>query len=676
MFPFLAVLLCTIGALVLILVISVVHSHASAKRDLDEEIQVRVEQAQEQSDYLHSITEELAARREKIKQEIDRRRKELANVEDHIARLKVQMDQLRSQMEGIESVDDQDEQGRKAKADKIAQLKKQIDARQRELAEEVQRLKNRKPAFSIIPYDGPNGTSRRPVYIECKSDGVVIQPEGIRLSMRDLRPPYGPGNPLDSALRVLRNAYQQRDATFGLNIPPYPLLIVRPDGIESYAMARAAMSGWDDQFGYELIDAEMELAFPPGIPSLANDLQVALDTARKRQDMLLAALPREYVRSKNLEEIDLDSITPDSYRDTSSPEGDGTSWGDDAGEWKMVQEVGGAPTPSNIASQGASRSPQGASSSTQGARSKAVGEFSPLSIPQGLPNTNAGSHPSSQTAQGRPGGSPGAAWAPGDALAYGDTSGSGSASSGGASETGNAASGSEGSSGTSSGNSGSSGGTANAQNSQSRSNAFSSGNAMGNASMSMGGSEAPSDPESEALGNAMRENQRNEESNPKKNSNPSASRQGKSNSETNDSPQRESSNNQDWAIPRHDRKATPVSRSIRIVALEDRWLIRKEDSETQFTTEIELALGPRQARETLEKAVRDRVDSWGLSLPGGYWVPAITIEAANDAQQSVDRLRKMLDGSGVEIRVVPLQAPAARQSPSKISPSRNVPSRR
>ena len=38
LFPFLAVLLCTIGALVLILVLTVANSHASAKREVEDTI--------------------------------------------------------------------------------------------------------------------------------------------------------------------------------------------------------------------------------------------------------------------------------------------------------------------------------------------------------------------------------------------------------------------------------------------------------------------------------------------------------------------------------------------------------------------------------------------------------------------------------------------------------------
>ena len=199
------------------------------------------------------------------------------------------------------------------KAQRIEELRKEIETKKTELAEELAKKKDQSPAFSIIPYDGPNGTSRRPVYIECRETGVVIQPEGIAISIEDLGPPHGPGNPLDAALRVLRNAYQARDANYGITIPPYPLLIVRPDGIHSYALARAAMSGWDDQFGYELIDADMQIAYPDGVPRVAEELNQVIAAAQQRRRGLIAALPARYSRNPYL-----------------GPESDGDSWGDDA----------------------------------------------------------------------------------------------------------------------------------------------------------------------------------------------------------------------------------------------------------------------------------------------------------------------------------------------------------
>ena len=53
-------------------------------------------------------------------------------------------------------------------------------------------------------YEGPNQTRRRPIYLECRDDAVMLQPEGIALSESDFEGPMGPGNPLATALRAAR----------------------------------------------------------------------------------------------------------------------------------------------------------------------------------------------------------------------------------------------------------------------------------------------------------------------------------------------------------------------------------------------------------------------------------------------------------------------------------------
>jgi hypothetical protein len=115
-----------------------------------------------------------------------------------------------------------------------------------------------------------------------------------------------------------------------------------------------------------------------------------------------------------------------------------------------------------------------------------------------------------------------------------------------------------------------------------------------------------------------------------------------------------------WAASRAEGKATPVSRPINVVALKDRWLLRSDVDPNQFDETITMDEGPQQAGNELAKALRKRVDSWGLSVPGGFWSPTLTIESAKDAQQSVARLEKLLEGSGVEIKVVPLKLPNRR----------------
>jgi hypothetical protein len=117
---------------------------------------------------------------------------------------------------------------------------------------------------------------------------------------------------------------------------------------------------------------------------------------------------------------------------------------------------------------------------------------------------------------------------------------------------------------------------------------------------------------------------------------------------------------QDWAASRAAGKATPVTRTINVVALKDRWLLRSDVDPKTFDADINMQGGPQEAGNQLATVLKKRVDSWGLSLPGGYWSPTLTIESASDAQQSVARLQRLLEGSGIEIRVVPLTIPKQR----------------
>jgi uncharacterized protein YoxC len=721
MFPFLAVLLCTIGALVLILVVSVVHSHASAKRDIAVEVTERIEQAKEKSDILESVSEELLARRERVKQEIERRQRELANIEDHIDRLREEMDGLRAKAKAIETSSERDENAKREHELKIEAIKSEIDKKKQELAEKIREQKQRKPAFSIIPYSGNNGTSRRPVYIECRSDGVVIQPEGVAISIQDLRPPHGPGNPLDAALRILRNTYQQRDATYGISTPPYPLLVVRPDGIHTYALARSAMAGWDDQFGYELVEDDMELAFPAGVPSLAAELEKALAIAKRRQESLLASSPARFGRSATEwddEEAPLSGDAPAANRGRT---GNGSQWGDESetangaiseGEssrWRMVQElqpgqvVAAAPSPNSLPAGGHSRStgtpgaqpanpsaPNGqalnslslgtASGGNLAGEYQTVAGQAPTRL-TGLPQTVGSGVSSSQFTSGMSNPSDLAASNPlhGNtntptlaAGSAGNASGGGNAANG-ATATGNTAS-SQGSSaaggsagGTAASGAAASAGNASASQSSNASNAMSAGRANAFSSGSAGAA-AGAGATSSSLDEVEESRQiplptPNGSSASGKDAAqgmPSNARHAKESKSDSDTKPISISAGKGWAVSRAEGKATPVSRPIRIVVLADRWLIRDEDHNSKFDAEILLETGPAQAGKELEQAIRQRVDSWGLSLPGGYWAPTVTMESASDAQQSVQRLQRLLEGSGVDVRVIPLQAPTRK----------------
>ena len=113
----------------------------------------------------------------------------------------------------------------------------------------------------------------------------------------------------------------------------------------------------------------------------------------------------------------------------------------------------------------------------------------------------------------------------------------------------------------------------------------------------------------------------------------------------------------DWATTRMDNRSTPVTRPVRIIVLDDRWLLRNEENPSKYDMESLLEQGPQVAGSQLKEALRDRVESWGPSLPGGYWAPALTAETASDAQKSLTRLQRLLDSSGAILQVQPLTSP-------------------
>lgn len=288
LFPFLAVLLCTMGALVLILMLVVSGAQASALHFAEQSTQ----QAEEVESQLELASQGFQKQLTEAQIELEKKRLALQHLENHIQELLTEMEQLQRTAELADADLRNDEAEKQSQAETISLLEQQLLEAGEKLKQKLDKPEGDKPIFAIIPYDGPNGTLRRPIYLECVEQGIRIQPEGVLLTTEDLEPPYGPGNPLDAALRTIRAHYVP--ANHAVTSTAYPLLVVRPTGIRSYAMARAAMSGWDDQFGYELVGDEVELTYPDGEPGLSVKIDQAIELARERQAALIVAMPQKY----------------------------------------------------------------------------------------------------------------------------------------------------------------------------------------------------------------------------------------------------------------------------------------------------------------------------------------------------------------------------------------------
>ena len=130
-----------IGALVLLLVINVTNSRASARNQVQSELTEAIEEAKERSDYLVSITEELQARRQQVGKQIELRRSELARAEDHIERLEKDLLEAQARLEKLEDMPESSELKANDPA-RIQELKDQIEAQKLRLAEAIAERKD------------------------------------------------------------------------------------------------------------------------------------------------------------------------------------------------------------------------------------------------------------------------------------------------------------------------------------------------------------------------------------------------------------------------------------------------------------------------------------------------------------------------------------------------------
>ena len=278
LFPFLAVLLCTMGSLLVLLVLFSRSARVADRGAADEAADRRRADLELARDDLAWRLEQLQVIRERTAAKLARERLRLAGAEDDSRKLADELAELERVAVALaaEPTAAPDADRESELAARLASAKESLDKARKDAA-------TKPPAYAVVPYQGANGTHRRPLYIECALDGVYLQPEGIRLGPADFEGPPGPGNPLASGLRAAR---EHIAATHGGSADPaaqpYPLLLVRPSGVMAYYAARESIQSWGSEFGYQFIDEDWTLQYPPADPLLAQAEQRAIDESRRR----------------------------------------------------------------------------------------------------------------------------------------------------------------------------------------------------------------------------------------------------------------------------------------------------------------------------------------------------------------------------------------------------------
>ena len=290
-FPFLAVLLCAMGALILLLLVfdrrakEAARSRSEARAQADHDAaraahEEKIRHLQKNNETIEKDAREKAlARRERIKGDLDA-------VKAKATAVKQKADRSALLMAEAAAAEENDLKARQQSRDAIGKL----EARRAELLEKRKRdndLKNQtedarsrqerdlarlemlltrisadrerdKQTFSIVPYKGKQGENRRPLYIECSAKGLVFHPDRLAVD-----PIAQPRRALDE---IDRRADEQNRSKAAMGLPagarPYLMLLIRPDGIGAYYRFQALVRPYDIDFGYEFIDGDWVLDIP------------------------------------------------------------------------------------------------------------------------------------------------------------------------------------------------------------------------------------------------------------------------------------------------------------------------------------------------------------------------------------------------------------------------------
>ncbi|HEX3726542.1 MAG TPA: hypothetical protein VHV08_09885 [Pirellulales bacterium] len=293
MFTFLDAMVCTMGALLVLV-------HAFARHGTEEAIKdPEVRAARENQAAITAEIEtvewraaQLKAARDKTAAQLADERQKLGHVEEHQRRLLAKLDELKIAAAEMDRRGAAGEQEQQQGGAELMATQARVRAAQVELDKARHSAQQNAVNYSVVPYEGPHSTRRRPIYIECQADAIVLQPEGVALTARDFPGGYfGLGNPLASAVRGI-SEYWARANAGGKATESYPLLLVRPEGIKSYYAARAALDSWGADFGYELIGADWELSFPEPDEQLAQMTRQVVAEAAVRMRVLVDSMPQ------------------------------------------------------------------------------------------------------------------------------------------------------------------------------------------------------------------------------------------------------------------------------------------------------------------------------------------------------------------------------------------------
>ena len=299
LFPFLSVLVCTMGMLFMMLVVINRHARIQAAEKAGIKTDEIVAEFDIEARTLEMFAQDMIASKEQAATEIYNEQARLATLESVIENLKAEIQRNAKTLKELDADHGNTNSEIGKHSEQLAAKHEALQRAEAELGEMQKNAANRKQSYAIVPYRGIDGTERRPIYIECRSDCVILHPEGIVLREDDFLTASHPDNPLDALMRAAGLFYTERESV-SQNTKPYPLIVVRPGGIDAYYAVRESLQAWGEQFGYELVADDWNLEFPPPNEALRHRLEAQLVASRERMMPVKAMLLQRYMAANRL----------------------------------------------------------------------------------------------------------------------------------------------------------------------------------------------------------------------------------------------------------------------------------------------------------------------------------------------------------------------------------------
>lgn len=313
LFPFLAVLLCTMGALLVLLVVLAQRAGERALASVEsapqeqstatvEPVQVASSDTEETDklakrlDEVRTYLEKLAKLRQQVDERLRAEQDKLTHLEEHTRRLEHELARLSVAAEQLKAAEEDQAVDQEQAERELTRIRSLIEDKEKQVAKLQEETKGKR-SYAIVPFQDKEGTTVQRIYIECRGDGVVVQPEGIVFDGDDFFAADWSGNPLAQVVRATQQHLQANARAAGRpdGFVPLPLLIVRPDGIIQHSAARKALEAAKIGFGLDFVGGKHELTYPvPFDPILAKKQNHARMNARQALIQHIASAPRQY----------------------------------------------------------------------------------------------------------------------------------------------------------------------------------------------------------------------------------------------------------------------------------------------------------------------------------------------------------------------------------------------